>query len=139
MEGASIISLAPEHAVFSVLADVLNSWDEPGVRLQAVKVSVNPSRFGYDEACSVRLRSEQGEGEIGKLLVVPLNQGSFELKVPEKHSGGAAWPELDPDGRRFDEVVARVLSALQQRGLLPETPKEKGGLGFKTPGPGRAS
>jgi len=139
MKAVSILTSAPEHAVFSVLAGVLNAWDEKGVRLTGVKVSVNPSRFGYEEACSVRLTCEDGEGEIGKLLIVPLGPEAYKLWVPPNHTGGAAFPELDPDGRRFDEVVSRVVSGLNRQGLLPDKPKKKGRIGFRTPDQGRAS
>lgn len=124
-------SKAPEHAVFSVLADVLNLWKDKEVRLRGVKVSVNPSRFGADEAISVRITSKAGEGEIGKILVVALTQEDYEFKVPVNHTGGSNLPELDPEGSIFDEVVNQVLLGLLQRGLIQPQEKQKPPLGFK--------
>lgn len=131
---------APEHAVFFVLTEVVNSLGSPDVRLWGVKVSVNPSRFGTDEAFSVRLRSEKGEGEIGKILVIPWRKGSYLLKIPKHGTGGATPPELDPDGRWLDQVVERVLEKLNTEGFLShqEAPKEKPPLGFQPRGKGHA-
>lgn len=144
MQSTQTVIRGSEHAVFSALADVLNSLKEPGVRLWGVKVSVNPSRFGVDEAISVRLRTEAGESEIGKIVVVPLGDGRYLLKTPEKGTGGAAAPELDPDLSRFSQVITAVLDRLTKLGLAsnPEAtdaPRPKRGIGFRPPGEGHAS
>lgn len=103
---------APEHALFSVLADVLNAWEDKQVRLKGSKVGVNSSRYGFDQAISVRLSSAAGEEEIGKIVIVPMNEDTYEFKVPVNNTGGAELPRLDPKGEIFGEVVGRVLKGL---------------------------
>lgn len=129
--GASIITKASDEAVFSVLADELNAARTEDRKLVGVRVSVNASRFGADEAFSVRLKTRQGEAEIGKLVVVSLGQDRYELKIPVNHTGGSALPQLDPDGSQFETIVAGVLKRLAQRDLLPLEPPKKRPIGFK--------
>ena len=73
---------AGEDAVFGAIADVVQAHKTGDTRLWAVKVSVNPSRFGIDEAISLRLRSPAGEAEIGKLIIRPINGENHLLVVP---------------------------------------------------------
>ena len=120
MEGVyRIKTSADEHGVFRVLVEVLNTDRRPNTRIWGVKVSVSPGRFGVDEAWSIRLRSDAGEGEIGKLLFVPLDKGVNRLEIPVMHSGGATYPDLDPQGRVFDEIVRDVQATLVARDLVP--------------------
>lgn len=130
---------ASERVVFSALADVVSGYRDPSFRVWGVKVSVEPSRFGTEEAISIRLRSKAGEAEIGKILVIPLDHGDYLFKVPVNQTGGAAMPDLDRDGQVFDNIVGSVLERLRQLGLVNLSRTEKGPLGFRPPQEGHAS
>lgn len=124
---------AGEEAIFGALVDVVQSLKAPDRRLWAVKVSVNPSRFGVEEAFSVRLRKAAGEGEIGKFLIRPVSGTRHLLVVPKNRTGGAEPPELDADGDYFNGILDALLIRLAQLGLLPDVPKEKGQIGYPLP------
>jgi hypothetical protein len=116
---------ADQDAIFGTLADVLQHNKEADTLQWAVKVSVNPSRFGVDEAISVRQKDPNGEGEIGKLLIRPLRGNRYLLVVPKNRTGGAAPPELDPEGRYFDRILTALLERLAQLGLYTSTGESK--------------
>lgn len=142
MDQVEVLTEANDYVIFTVLADVVKSLTTSDRRVWGVRVSVNPSRFGVDEAFSVLLRTQDTEGEIGKILVIPRGNGLYWLRVPIKHTGGAAWSELDPQGNTFDAVVQQLLVSLEKRGLVPkpDEPEEKRrDLGFRPPGKGHAS
>ncbi|MCH8061882.1 MAG: hypothetical protein IH861_05205 [Chloroflexi bacterium] len=126
---------AGEDAVFGAIADVLQTHKTSDTRLWAVKVSVNPSRFGIDEAISLRLRSSAGEAEIGKLIIRPLNGENHLLVVPENATGGAKPPELDPEGKYLHETIESLLIRLEQLNLYrpPSPPHDKEPIGFRRP------
>ncbi|GEM_PF-2086823 len=138
-EPLEIKTQASEQVVFSALADEANSQKNPDVNLWGVRVSVNSSRFGTDEAISIRLRSKAGEAEIGKILMIPLNDGHYLFKVPLNQTGGATMPELDSSGERFTQVLIGVLRRLLALGLIAPSEREKRRLGFQLPGEGLAS
>ena len=122
-----------EDAIFGALVDVVQGLEEPDTGLWAVKVSVNPSRFGVDEALSVRLKSRDGEGEIGKFTIRPVKGGTHALTVPKNRTGGAAPPELDPEGTCFDGILTALLDRLGQLGLYspPAAQEDKGPIGLR--------
>ena len=124
---------AGEEAVFGALVDVVQSIKAPNMRLWAVKVSVNPSRFGVEEAFSVRLRNPAGEGEIGKITIRPLHGTQHLLKVPKNRTGGAKPPELDPKGSYFNTILKDLLGRLVDLGMYtpPSAPEDKGPIGFR--------
>ena len=126
---------AGEDAVFGAIADVVQPLNTSDTRLWAVKVSVNPSRFGIDQAISLRLRSPVGEAEIGKLIIRPLNGAKHLLVVPENATGGAKPPELDPDGEYLNKTLRSLLKRLEQLNLYtpPRPPHDKEPIGFRRP------
>ena len=126
---------AGEDAVFGAVADVVQDHKNGDTHLWAVKVSVNPSRFGIDEAISLRLRSPAGEAEIGKLIIRPLNGENHLLVVPENATGGAKPPELDPDGKYLHRTLESLLIRLEQLNIYqpPSPPHDKEPIGFRRP------
>ncbi len=126
--------LAGQMGVFGVVMDVMQKHSGAGERLSASVISVNSSRFGSDEAISIRLKSGHREGEIGKVLVRPLHGNLHLLMVPGNRTGGAE-PELDSDGARFAVVLQSLLGRLEKQGLrVPNSPPpEKEPAGFRRP------
>ncbi len=93
---------ASEGAVFSALVDAIQQLKrtKPGVHFRGVKISVNPSVFGVDEAFSIRIKNNAGKGEIGRIIIKPVDDDNNLLVIPENGTGGSKPPALDPDGRR---------------------------------------
>jgi hypothetical protein len=123
-----------DDAVYGALVDATQRVENSDRRLWAVRVSVNASRFGADEAFSIRLKGPDGEGEIGKITIRPLDSTRSLMTVPKNRTGGANPPELDSDGDQFWRLFRSLLSRLDQLGLLPEVPQEKARLGYAAGG-----
>ncbi len=116
-----------ERAVFYALVDAIQQLKqkEPNVEFRGIKVSVNPTVFGVDEAFSIRIKLNVGEGEIGRITVKPIRGNKNLLTIPKNRTGGSAPPDLDSDGLYFKLLEQQLLKSLKELGVVTSEKKEK--------------
>lgn len=123
-EGLSVPTQASERTFAEELASVLNAWDDAAIRLSMTKVPVDQSHYGVGEAYSICAQGNGRTGEIGKLLFIPTTIRRNILRVPDNHTDGSGFSEVDPDGKLFDRFFWQLVYKLFRSGLVPRPPRD---------------